>query len=102
MNATDHTAIEVSLAQPIPSKFDRERRAFFRLLPTLLETHRGQYVAVHNEQIVDCGPDRLSVAHRVLSKIGPTDIYVERVDTEVRPPCRSGVIRNLAGREAQE
>lgn len=31
-------------------KFERERRAFFRLLPALLGTHRGQYVAVHDER----------------------------------------------------
>ncbi len=102
MNATDHPAIDVSLAGTTPSKFDRERSAFFRLLPALLGTHLGQYVAIHNEQIVDCGPDRLSVAHRVHSKIGATDIYVELVDTGVRPPCRSGVIRNVGRRGAQE
>ncbi|MGH7129949.1 MAG: hypothetical protein ACREIV_15365, partial [Planctomycetaceae bacterium] len=29
-------------------KWEREKRAFRRLLPSLLSTHGGQYVAVHN------------------------------------------------------
>ncbi len=34
-------AFEVRLQEPPPDQFERERRAFFRLLPDLLATHRG-------------------------------------------------------------
>ena len=32
------------------TKYERERSAFYRLLPSLLATHFGQYVAIHDEQ----------------------------------------------------
>jgi hypothetical protein len=77
------------------TKFERERQAFHRLLPELLKTHRGRYVAIHNEQMVDEGPDRLSVAMRVLQQIGNVDIYVGLVSEQKEPVSRSGVIRLL-------
>ena len=44
------------------SPWQRERRAFERLLPSLLRTHPGQYVAVHNGTIIAIGSDRIAVA----------------------------------------
>lgn len=103
MSHSESSAIlDVNILQRPPSKFERERRAFYRLLPDLLGTHRGQYVAVHNERIADSGPDRLSVAQRVLEKVGPTDIYVGLVDVEPVRPSRSGVLRELHRHEASE
>lgn len=96
------TTFEVRLPEPPPTKFERERRAFFRLLPELLRTHRGQYAAVHDERVVDSGPDRLSVAARVLERVGPADIYVGLVSVEPERVDRSGVIRDLGRREGGE
>lgn len=87
---------EVLLPEPVLTKFEKEKRAFYRLLPDLLQTHRDQYVAIHNEQVVDCGSDQLEVAHRVLSKLSPADIYVGLVSVEPRPIERSGIIRVLS------
>jgi len=39
--ATVDAAIEVRLPDRPPSKFEREKRAFYRLLPGLLTTHAG-------------------------------------------------------------
>ena len=39
----------------------RERVAFYRLLPQLLNTHRGQVVAIHNERVIAVGDDRRTV-----------------------------------------
>jgi hypothetical protein len=44
------------------SPWERERRAFNRLLPSLLGTHPGQYVAVHNGTIIASGSERIAVA----------------------------------------
>jgi hypothetical protein len=90
--------VEVDLSQPPPSKFERERRAFFRLLPQLLTTHRGEYVAIHDEQVVDHGPERLPVAMRVLQRVGNVDIYVGLVSDQPEAVSRSGVRRDLSGR----
>jgi hypothetical protein len=87
-------ALEVHLPEPL-TKFEREQRAFHRLLPELLKTHHGQYVAIHDEQVVDSGADQLEVALRVWKRIGPTAINVTLVRREPRPACRSGVIRDL-------
>jgi hypothetical protein len=61
------------------SKGERERRAFARLLPELLKTHRGQFVAIHNEQVVDSGPDDIALVRRVQERVGYVPIHVDRV-----------------------
>ena len=85
----------VNLPPPPRTKWEREYRAFQRLLPQLLATHHGQYVAVHNEQVVDSGDNKLALALRVLAKIGNVSIHVGRVTEEPEPIARSGVRREL-------
>lgn len=45
---------------PIPpeNQWRREQKAFRKLLPSLLNTHRGQYVAIHEGQVVESGSDK--------------------------------------------
>src|SRR5262249_6312662 len=82
---------------PAPrNKWEREYQAFQRLLPQLLTSHRGQYVAVHNEQVVDSGDDKVALALRVLAKVGNVAIHVGRVTEEPQPVARSGVRRDLS------
>ncbi len=73
---------------PPPDKFERERRAFYRLLPELLKTHRGQYVAIHEEQVVDSGTDEMALILRVLKRVGHVAIFVGLVTDEPRKPIR--------------
>jgi hypothetical protein len=81
---------------PAPrNKWERECQAFHRLLPQLLPTHRGEYVAVHNEQVVDRGGDKLDVALRVLAKVGNVSIHVGQVTDEPEPIAHSGLRREL-------
>lgn len=69
-----------------PTKFEREMAAFRRLLPTLLERYRGQYVAIHEEQVVGSGDDLVSVALVAYKQHGYQPIYVDLVtDEPVRP-----------------
>ena len=82
---------EVHLPEPPAlSKGDRERRAFLRLLPELLQTHTGQYVAIHNEQVVDSGPDDIALIRRVHSQVGYVPIHVARVTKQPRVVRISG------------
>lgn len=94
-NTVAPPAIEIQLVEPTPDQFERDRRAFFRLLPDLLKTHPGQYVAVHNEQVVGSGPDRLKLALEVQARLR-SGVYVGHVTDEPEPVRRSG-IRRLPG-----
>jgi hypothetical protein len=62
-------------AEPV-DKWEREYRAFLRLLPELLRTHRGKYVAVHEEQIVGSGDDKVALALALYRRLGYVPIYV--------------------------
>jgi hypothetical protein len=77
------------------TKWEREYQAFQRLLPQLIATHRGQYVAIHDGQVVDSGRDKLALALRVLAKVGNVAIHVGLVSDEQEPVFRSGVRREV-------
>ncbi len=79
------------------NKWEREYEAFRRLLPHLLATHRGKLVAIHGEQVVDSGDEKLTLALRVLAKLGNTEIHVGLVTDEPGPIARSGVRREVDG-----
>jgi hypothetical protein len=61
-------------------KFEREYRAFLRLLPELLPTLRGKYVAVHEERGVGSGEDKVEVALAAYKQYGYVPLYVGLVD----------------------
>ncbi|MCU0702838.1 MAG: DUF5678 domain-containing protein [Fimbriiglobus sp.] len=84
---------------PLPDtsdKFERERAAFFRLLPELLKTHRGKVVAIHNEQVIAVGDERRPVIDEATRIAGDVDLYVETV-AEEWPVERVGT-RRVVGR----
>jgi hypothetical protein len=80
---------------PPRTKWEREYEAFRQLLPQLLATHRGQYVAIHDGQVVDSGDDKLALALRVLNRVGNVAIHVGLVSEEPEPVARSGVRREV-------
>jgi hypothetical protein len=84
----------VQLPQPEQARAEHERLAFLRLLPGLLATHRGQYVAVHDEQVVDSGPDAAELAARVARRFA-TDGYIGLVSEEPEPVGRVGRARDI-------
>ena len=77
-------------------KWNREYAAFRRLLPQLLATHQGKFVAIHGEQVVDSGDEKLPLALRVLAKLGNIDIHVGLVTDGAMPVARSGVRREIS------
>jgi uncharacterized protein (DUF3084 family) len=85
----------LELPGPPRTKWEREYQAFRQLRPQLLNTHRGQYVAIHNGQVVDSGNDKVALALRVLAKIGNVSIHVGLVAEEPEPIFRSGVRREV-------
>jgi hypothetical protein len=78
----------VDLPPPPDNKWRREHHAFIRLLPELLKTHKGKYVAIHEERLVESGDDKLEVAFRAYQKYGYVPIYVGLVTNEPIPVIR--------------
>ncbi|SRR6266511_4278584 len=81
---------------PPRTKWEREYRAFQRLLPELLLTERGQYVAIHEERVIDRDRDEMALIARVLAQVGNVDIHVGLVTDRPGPVCRSGIVRDLS------
>jgi hypothetical protein len=79
MSETMTPPFEACLLLPEMSKGQREHQAFLRLLPELLGTHRGQYVAVHEEQVIDSDADDIALIRRVHARIGYVPIHVALV-----------------------
>jgi hypothetical protein len=76
------------LPPPAADKWRREQQAFRRLLPELLQRLRNQYVAVHEERVVESGEDKLAVAGRAYQRFGYVPIYVGLVTDQPLPVCR--------------
>jgi hypothetical protein len=76
------------LPAPPQDKFRREQQAFHRLLPELLRTHRDQYVAIHEGQVVESGADQIEVAERADARFGYIPILVTLVTDRPRPVVR--------------
>ncbi len=81
-------APDLALVETTPAAWENERRAFLRLLPTLLSTHLGQYVAVHQERVIAAGPDQIEVAKQAYTQAGYFPIYVGLVTNEPPQPVR--------------
>ena len=62
------TLLAPFLPAPPEDKWRSEQRAFRRLLPEVLKTHRGQYVAIHQGQVVESGPVKSDVAGRAYAR----------------------------------
>ena len=63
--------------------FERERAAFLRLKPQLMETHRGLWVAIVGGQVVDSDSDSRTLAKRVYAKFGYIPVYIQLVSEEL-------------------
>lgn len=77
-----------SVFPPPRTKWEREYKAFQLLLPELLKTHRGKYVAIHNEQVVETGDDPIALIKQVHARYGYVPIHVDRVVEQPPPPVR--------------
>lgn len=81
MSQTAAPAYAVELPKPQRPKGQQEYQAFLRLLPQLLGTDQGKYVAIHNGQVIDRDTDEVALILRVQAKVGYVPIYVGLVTT---------------------
>jgi len=59
-------------------------RLFERLKPELLRTHRGQWVAIYQGEVVEAGQDRSNVLDKVYDCFGYVPVYVQQVEEQPR------------------
>ena len=88
-------APELRFATPVDDKWERDHRTFVRMLPGLLVTHRDQFVAVHQGQVVASGPDKISVAVQAYREHGQIPICVGLVSDQPPLPARLPSPRTL-------
>ena len=101
MNPTEVLPAPV-LPAPPEDKFRKEQQAFHRLLPELLRTHRDQYVAIHEGQVVESGADQIEVAERAYARFGYIPILVTLVTDRPRPVIRIPSPRLLRNRDLHD
>src|SRR5258708_1852773 len=92
-------APDLTRKQGVNDAWEEEHRAFLRLLPTLLATHRGQYIAVHKGAVAAAGPDQIDVAKEAYARAGYVPIYVGLVTNEPPEPVRLPSPKLLRGSE---
>ncbi len=63
----------------ISEKAQRERAAFYRLLPQLLKSHYGKVVAIHDEKVIAVGDERRPVLDAARMIAGYVDLHVASV-----------------------
>lgn len=65
-------------------KFEREKEVYLHLKPQLLQTHRGQFVAIHEGKVVDADQDNGELVRRVVERYGNEPVYIQLVAEELR------------------
>lgn len=73
---------------PLDPRWRREYAAFIRLLPELLKTHRGRFVAVHNSRVVAVGDTLTDAALNAYRLVGYLPLHVGLVSDEPVPAVR--------------
>ena len=68
--------IELHVPPPLSTKGEREYRAFLRLLPELVRTLHGKFVAIHEEQMVDSDDNDIVLVRRMHARFGYVPIHV--------------------------
>lgn len=67
---------------------ERERAAYRRLHPTLHDRYRGQFVAIHGQQLVDHDADKMALVARIDERYPDRFVLIRRVQTDPEPVYR--------------
>lgn len=86
LRAVVEDALRQHLSRLRRQKIDRERRFYEAHHALLVESYLGQYVAIHEEEIVGSGPDGHELAHQMRQKYGRIPIAIIRVEKSPEPP----------------
>jgi hypothetical protein len=85
---------------PAPeNKWQGEFEAFRGLRPDLLRAHLGQYVVIHNGQVVDSESDDLALALRFFAQHGKIPVHIGLVTVEPEAAVRIPPYRTTPEKE---
>ena len=65
-------------------EWEQARRAFELMRSELLKTHKGRFVAVLNNQVIDTDAEIGALARRVYARFGYRPIYMQKVTEQPR------------------
>ncbi len=80
-------------------KVKAEQAIFEKMRPALLTKYRGQYIAVHNGQVVESAPDLRTLHHKVFVRFGFTPILHIQVTDEPERDIQTHGLRLLESAE---
>lgn len=63
-----------------------EERAYAKLLPGLLQTQLGQFVAIYQGRVIASGSDRVQTAKQAYAAVGYVPVLVRRVSDSPPTP----------------
>mgnify|MGYP001600209941 CR=1 FL=1 len=72
-----------SWTQKMLAELQPEIEAYQRLLPELLKEHRGEWVAIHNGEVLEISPDPANMSHR-LTKQGIRPLLIREIREKPR------------------
>jgi hypothetical protein len=81
-------------------KWQREYEAFFRLKPQLMASHAGEYVAIHDGQVVASGSDDVALALQFFAQHGNVPVHIGLVSAGQEPGARIPHYREVNPRGA--
>jgi hypothetical protein len=84
-------AVRAYLRQIEREKIKAEAEAFRRMHPLLVKEHLGQYVAVHNGQLIDYDEDFQALHNRIRQQYGRRPVLLRQV---TREPVRVLLMRS--------
>lgn len=64
------------------AKIDREIAAYEDMHAQLVRDHLGEWVAVHDQQLVDHDSDRIALYRRIRARYGRTAVLIRQVTAE--------------------
>ncbi|MEW5985511.1 MAG: hypothetical protein AB1791_02655 [Chloroflexota bacterium] len=83
INDLVNDAVESYVRNRQESKIETEIMAFAKMHSKLRQKFLGQWVVIHNQELVDQDADRVALFRRVRAKYGPTAVLIRQVCDQI-------------------
>lgn len=83
-------AVGLYLRERQRAKLDKEISAYEAMHPELQQKYLGQWIAVHDQKLVDHDPNGVALYQRIRAKYGKTSVLIRQV---ARQPIEEAQIR---------
>lgn len=79
LNDLVNEAVEQYLRDKQRKKLEREIEAFNKLYPRLAQVHLGQWVAIHNQELIDFDTNGEALYQRIRAEHGTISILIRQI-----------------------